>query len=87
MNGAVRVALCSNVKAFLFDTVTYELCDNMMDHVRNPGRVTTSHGYLSYNLNSSKTLVITGWNFSNPPIINDYGYVISYVKISIWNLQ
>lgn len=65
------VKLNANVGVFLFNSVTYELYGNVVDHVRNPGRVNTIRGYLCYNPKNSKALVIVGWNFPYLSIINE----------------
>lgn len=70
ITGPGDVDLVHNAGAFFFDSVSYQICGKEMEFVRDPGRVSTLRGYLCYELNSSKSLAIAGWNFPSIPIVN-----------------
>lgn len=53
-NGTVNMV--NNAGAFLFDSVKFELYGQIMEYVRDPGRISTTREYLRYDLNSSKDL-------------------------------
>lgn len=52
-----------NAPAFLFESITYELCGKEIESVRDPGRVSTIRGYLCYNQACDMDLYTAGWNF------------------------
>lgn len=54
--------LTSNAVAFLFDEISFELGDQTIETVRNPGITTTLKGLASLNPLESKELEVSGWS-------------------------
>ncbi|XP_073990921.1 uncharacterized protein [Rhodnius prolixus] len=56
----VSVRLVSNAFMYLFDEIKNQLNGVLVDHVRNPGIVSTLKGYVSFNSDKVKALEIAG---------------------------
>lgn len=54
--------LTNNAVAFMFDEIRFELGDQIIETVRNPGITTTLKGLVSLNPLESKELEIAGWS-------------------------
>lgn len=78
-NGIVKVVL--NGGAFLFDSISYELCGTEVDSVRDPGLMSTIKGYLCYDKDSVRELETAGWSYPNDPVMNDDGNFIFRIPV------
>uniref|UniRef100_A0A224XPM0 Putative polinton-9 nvi n=1 Tax=Panstrongylus lignarius TaxID=156445 RepID=A0A224XPM0_9HEMI len=74
-SASVNVRLVRNAFMFLFDEIKYQLNGVLVDHVRNPGIVSTLKGYVSFNSDKVKALEIAGWMPPNTEVklIDDDG--------------
>ncbi|CAG9819990.1 unnamed protein product [Phaedon cochleariae] len=70
VTGGGTGTLTHNAGAYLFDSCTYELCNEELDTVRYTGITSTMRGYLCYTPEDSRHLAIAGWNYPNAPILN-----------------
>ena len=81
-DGVVRFA--ENGPAFFFDSITYELNGVEIDHVKDPGIVSTLRAYCCYDEATSQRMYTAGWNYPNYFSINADGSF--YIRMPLKHL-
>lgn len=79
--GTGEVKFVNNAGAFLFDSISYELCGTEVEMARDPGIISTIRGYLCYEDDNTKELQISSWNYPNNPAINTDGSFIFRIPV------